>query len=349
MGSIGKTYRVPLPPDIEDGAVVHPAYLHDSPGGNFPVEPATDSAASHRGGYGGTLAPNSSQLSAMTRLFSSGVFRQMAKKGWSPLFSRLIDLAQVPDRYGTGATVGDAFDSAFDVLKTAGLRDEYVYRAALTHKVLMGTHSLNTACMLNEFRAGACKADLAILNGTATAYEIKSERDSLSRLANQVGNYKRVFAKVFVIASESHVASVLDTVPDDIGVMMLSSRYRISTVRDAEDRPDRICPATVFESLRSAEAGAILKSLGIALPDVPNTQRHAAMRALFEALDPTAVHIAMVKTLKRTRDLAPLSSLVDQLPRSLHAAALSIQVRRADHERIVEAVSTPLGAAMAWA
>lgn len=295
------------------------------------------------------MARNSSQLSAMTRLFSSGVFREMARKGRSPLFSRLIDLTQVPDRCGVDATVADAFDSAFDVLKTAGLRDEYVYRAALTHKVLMGTHSLKTACMLNEFRAGACKADLAILNGTATVYEIKSERDTLSRLANQVDNYKRVFAKVYVIASEGHVSSVLDIVPKDVGVMMLSSRYRISTVREAEDRPDRICPATVFESLRSAEAGAILKSLGVALPDLPNTQRHAAMRELFETLDPTAVHAAMVKTLKRTRDLAPLSSLVDQLPRSLHAAALSIQVRRADHVRIVEAVSTPLGAAMAWA
>jgi hypothetical protein len=57
----------------------------------------------------------------------------------------------------------------------------------------------------------------------------------------------------------------------------------------------------------------------------------------------------MVKTLKRTRDLAPLSNLVDKLPRSLHAAALSIQVRRTDHERIIAAVATPLGAAMTWA
>lgn len=66
-------------------------------------------------------------------------------------------------------------------------------------------------------------------------------------------------------------------------------------------------------------------------------------------LDPTAVHRTMVTTIKRTRDLAPLSNLVDHLPRSLHAAALSIQVRRADHGRIVKAVSTPLDAAMVWA
>jgi hypothetical protein len=273
----------------------------------------------------------------------------MAKKGQSSLFTRLLGLTKVGDRCASNATVGDAFDSAFAVLKTRGLRDEYVYRAALTDKVLMGTHSLKTACMLTEFRAGACKADLAILNGTATVYEIKSERDSLTRLANQVDNYQKVFAKINVIAGETHVCEVLETVPDDVGVMCLSRRYQITTVREAVDRPDRICTATVFESLRSAEACAILKDLGVTIPDVPNTLLHAKMRECFRRLKPEDVHVAMVKTLKRTRDLAPLSQLVDRLPPSLHAAALSIQVRRSDHDRLVEAVMTPLGDAMAWA
>ena len=285
----------------------------------------------------------------MTRIFSSAVFREMAKKGRSPLFARLFELTGLSDQFVGETTVGEAFDSTFAILRSEGRRAEYVYRSALTHNILLGKHSLNTACMLTEFRAGACKADVAILNGTATVYEIKSERDSLSRLANQIENYKKVFAKVYVIASEGHVKGVLDTVSEDIGVMMLGSRYRIATVREAEDRPDRICPATVFESLRSAEAVAILKRLKVAIPSVPNTQRHAAMRAVFALLDPTAVHEAMVTTLKRTRDLSPLGDLVEHLPRSLHAAALSIQVRRADHCRIVEAVSTPLCAAKVWA
>lgn len=293
-------------------------------------------------------APNPTQLSAMTRLFSSAVFREMACKGRSPLFSRLLRLTDIADRCSNDATVGDAFDAAFGVLKTAGRRDEYIYRSALTHNVLMGTHSLKTACMLTEFRAGSCKADLAILNGTATVYEIKSERDSLARLANQVENYKRVFAKVVVIASEDHVAGVLDTVADDVGVMTLGPRYRISTLREAEDRPERICPATVFESLRATEAASMLKSLRIEAPDVPNTQRHTAMRVLFQNLDSAAIHAAMVKTLKRTRNLARLSDLVDRMPRSLHAATLSIKVRRIDHDRVVQAVSTPLDAATAW-
>jgi hypothetical protein len=292
---------------------------------------------------------NASQLSALSRLFSSSVFREMAKKGRSALFARLIGQTGIEVPCSDGETVGNAFDQAFSVLRRSGLRDEYVYRAALTHNVLLGTHSLNTASMLTEFRAGACKADLAILNGTATVYEIKSERDSLARLANQITNYSKVFAKVYVIAGESHVRDVLEETPLDVGVMCLSARHHISTVREAMDRADRVCPKTIFESLRSAEAGAILRDLNVPVPDVPNTLLHSALRACFERLRPGDVHRAMVKTLKRSRNLASLGELVDQLPSSLQPAALSIQVRRADHDRLVDAVRTPLGAAMNWA
>jgi hypothetical protein len=105
---------------------------------------------------------------------------------------------------------------------------------------------------------------------------------------------------------------------------------------------------TVFESLRMAEGAAILRAMGVTVPQVSNTRRHAAMRDLFATLDPVALHVEMVRTLKRTRDLAPLGELVDRLPESLQAAALSVSVRRADHPRLVDATATPLHAAMAW-
>ncbi len=294
------------------------------------------------------MTSSTSKLAALTRLFSSAVFRELAKKGRSGLFCRLVDQTDLAARFGSQATVGDAFDSAFEILKVAGKRDEYIYRAAVSHKILMGRHSLRTASMLNEFRAGSCKADLVILNGTATVYEIKSERDSLARLANQVENYKRVFAKVNVITSEGHTKAVLATVPDDVGVLCLSKNYQISPKREGINCSERICPVTVFESLRSAEAAAILKALGVAIPQVPNTQFHAALRVLFAELDPATLHNEMVRTLKHTRNLAPLGELVNQLPKSLQAAALSIPLRRADHGRLTAAVGTPLHAAMAW-
>ena len=289
----------------------------------------------------------STQIAAISRLFSSAVFRELAATGKSPVFARLMREADVRTR-AAGDLVRDAFDAAFARLMKIGLRDEYIYKAALTHRVLLGRHSLRTACMLSEFRVGDCKADIAILNGTTTVYEIKSERDSLARLERQISAYRKVFASVYVIAGENHVEAVFRAVPEDVGVMSLSRRYSIQTRRNALNMPGRICSLTVFETLRTKEAQQLLAELGIKAPVVPNIRLRSELRAVFEQLPPTDVHAGMLCTLKRTRDLQPLSSLVDRLPRSLHAAALSVPLRRGDHERLILAVNTPLAHALEW-
>lgn len=294
------------------------------------------------------MAQNTTQLSALSRLFSSGVFREMARKGRSPLFTRLFGQTGLSSQRLINGTVSDVFEAAFAVLRKSGIRDEYVYRAALTHNILLGRHSLNTASILTEFRAGSCKADLAILNGTGTVYEIKSDRDSLARLSNQIANYRKVFAKIYVIAGDRYIQEIVSSTPSDVGVMSLVRWNRIHTVREAADRPELVCPVTIFDSLRLTEARAILHDLDISVPKVPSTMLYSAMRECFEQLEPAMVHHQMVRTLKQTRSLAPISTLVDQLPASLQPAALSIQVRQVDHERLLKAVRTPLDEAMTW-
>ena len=196
--------------------------------------------------------------------------------------------------------------------------------------------------MLNEFRVGASKADLVILNGTGTVYEIKSDRDSLARLMNQLDDYRKVFAKIYVIAGDAHIREVMQRTPSEIGVMSLARWNRIQTIREAEDRPDLVDPLAILDSLRSSEASLILERLHLPKLDVPNTALRTVLKEIFAGLDPATVHREMVATLKQTRDLAPLNKLVANLPHSLQAAALSLQIRRGDHERVLSAVGTPL-------
>lgn len=287
------------------------------------------------------------QLSALSRLFSAAIFREMAKKGHSGLFRALIKEAQL-DNFGPEVTVGQVFDAAFDILKVDGRRDEYVYRAAVNQKILMGKHSLRTASMLNEFRVGRSKADLVILNGTSTVYEIKSERDSLVRLPAQIEDYMKVFARVNVITSKSHINAVIDMVPDGVGVMCLSNRYQIQTIREAGDFASRICPLTVFESLRSAERVEILKAFGIVVPDAPNTLRHSILKNLFLDLDPELIHSEMVRVLKVSRSLQSVSAFLEILPKSLITNGLSVVMSKSDQPKIIKALSTPLNEAMKW-
>lgn len=294
------------------------------------------------------VIPTEIQLSAASRLFSSAVIKEMSKKGESALFSRLLREVGVSGLIGCNARVADAFDAVFSSLRAIGNRDEYIYKAALTHKILLGTHSLNTASMLTEFRVGSSRADLVILNGTATVYEIKSERDSLKRLDSQLEAYRQVFAQVCVIASEEFVDRTLQLSPSDVGVLALGSRHRITTVRKPQNAPDRVSPIALFETLRINEAKQILINLGIEVPNVPNTQLHSAMRSEFSCLEPAVVHAQMVRVLKETRSLVFLGELLEKLPHSLHAAALTMNVPKKLHGNLISAVNTPLERALGW-
>ena len=178
----------------------------------------------------------------------------LAKEGHSAFreAGRPIAFAPLPGISASGR-VYNLFEAAFSLLKREGYRDEYIYKAALTQKILFGRHSLHTASMLNEFRVGECKADIAILNGSATVYEVKSGRDSLSGLERQVTAYAKVFARVYVIAAENHVDAVMGLVPADVGILRLNSRHQISTLRDSPDCAERTSPAAIFDSIRTGK------------------------------------------------------------------------------------------------
>jgi hypothetical protein len=290
-----------------------------------------------------------SDLSAAIRLFSPSTMRELAAKGRSPLVARLVaDLsltASLPD----SAPLGDLFDLAFAFLKQRQFRHEYIYKAAITHKVLLGVHSLHTSVMLTEFRVGCSKADVAILNGTSTVYEIKSERDKLDRLEAQISAYRKVFARVNVITGEKHFNIVSQIIPKDVGILLLTDNFHISTIRDAKEDLSRVVPVAIFESIQSHEAKRLLAQLNVAIPAVPNTEMHCALRERFSELEPAMAHNAMVRVLKETRSLLSLSELINGLPSSLKAAALSARIRKKDHSRLLNAIGTPIAAAVRWA
>lgn len=294
------------------------------------------------------IALNPPQVAAAARLFSSAVVYEMARAGRSPMFCRLAHESGLANFFANEGIVGNFFDDTFSLLKKKTYRYEYVYKAAVTHKLLLGVHSLRSASMLSEFRIGACKADLVILNGTSTVYEVKSERDNLDRLENQIAAYRKVFARVNVIAAEEHVNSISACIPSDVGILVLSDRHHISTIREAANRPESIDPCKVFESLTKEESLLILDRLGVPSPQVPNTRFHTEMLKIFADFVPLSLHECMIGVLKETRSLRPLSSLIEELPKSLQTAVISMSLRQKDHSNLLAALQTPLSEAFAW-
>lgn len=289
-----------------------------------------------------------SQLSAASRLFSASLIRELSRKGRPCQFSRLARQLSPLGLTSSAAPLGNFFDSAFSLLKRKNHRHEYIYKAAIAHKVLLGRHSLRTAVMLNEFRVGTSKADTAILNGTSSVYEIKSERDTLARLEHQVSSYSKVFANVNIITGENHLSNVLAMVPGDVGVLLLSDRFQISTIREAVDSPERTVPGAVFDAIRLYEAKKILRKHMIEIPQVPNTQMHRVLREKFVKLTSLEAHEGMVQVLRGTRSQYPLADFVAALPHSLQTAALYLPLRKRDYATLVDVMALPLGKALEW-
>ncbi len=288
------------------------------------------------------------QAAVLSRIFSVGVVRELCNEARSPILARLLRHSGEGFFSDSKATLGEAYEHAFRILRRVELRDEYVYRAAITQKILLGRHSLDTATMLPEMRAGASKADVVVLNGTSNAYEIKSERDSLARLPGQLRDYCSVYASVTVVAAERHLPEVLKIAPIDVGVVMLSPRYTLRVVRPSQHIPERTSPVAILEALRVPEACMILDSLGLEVPAVPNTRIRGELRRVFAALDATSAHAAMVRILRHTRSQARMREFIKTIPSSLRASVLTIHPEERARGNLKKAVDTPLVEVLKW-
>ena len=101
--------------------------------------------------------------------------------------------------------------------------DDAGIRGALSTRLGRAERS-RTALVLDELGIdhGRQRADLVVVNGRMTGYEIKSDRDSLDRLKKQVVGYDRVFDLSIVVTTERHLPSVLTTVPAWWGIWLSS-------------------------------------------------------------------------------------------------------------------------------
>ena len=287
-----------------------------------------------------------SENAALARLFSSGVVRELAHKGHSQLVGRLLYESGLTKLLQGIHTMRELFDWAYASLQERGNRHEYIYKNAIAQKILLGKHSMNTSCMLTEFRAGSCKADVVILNGTSAVYEIKSERDRLDRLEKQLCEYMRVFDLIQVITCENHISALQRAIPSEIGIMVLTDRFTISDHRAARSNMANVRSEQIFESLQRAEYLSVLNTYGITVPDVPNTRIHAIAKHHFASLTPEQAHKGMVEALKKTRNPIVLREFIQSVPDSLKAVALSVPLSCRERHRFLDVLNTRVQAVL---
>jgi len=106
----------------------------------------------------------------------------------------------------------------------------------------------------------ARRADLVVANGTLSAFEIKSARDSLDRLDGQLDVYAQHFEQVTVVAATRHVSAVLACVPRRVGIWEVTDDGQLIVHRRATSR--RIPKSKLLTFLPVDELRSLIRTTG---------------------------------------------------------------------------------------
>lgn len=227
----------------------------------------------------------------------------------------------------------------FDILYTslnANYRCEYLYKNSIAQQLLIQRHNLKESLLLSEFRANNSLADVVILNGTSTVYEIKTELDSLDRLSSQLSNYNKIFDKINVVTYIDNIESISKVIDDHVGIIILSNDMTLETIREASSNKANIDLQSVFNSLRKSEYISIINEEFGFVPDVPNTKIHKACENLFIEIPKDKAHDYMVKALLNRKLKNHQIDFVNKVPDSLKMLSLSKNYREQDCQVILK-------------
>lgn len=273
-------------------------------------------------------------------LFHGPVLLELANTGKARLVQYLIE--HVQQLIVKASITYSEFYEACHGIMWKRYRSEYVYKNAIASKILLGRHSIDTTQFFTEFRAEQCKADVVLINGTSTVYEIKTELDSLDRLNGQLLSYSHVFDRIYVVTHETYAQKLMESTADIVGILVLSDEGSFREIRKSKSNKASVLPAAIFDSLRRDEYIQILTTVFGGVPDVPNTQIYSVCKNLFAQLSPEVAHDGLVKALHRRKPSEALKHLVTNGPKSLRAAFLSADLSDRQIANLSQTLAMPV-------
>jgi hypothetical protein len=141
-------------------------------------------------------------------------------------------------------------------------------RVALRRVVFRCCLSKPGAVLLEELgiRHGAARVDLALVNDSLHGFEVKSDRDSLTRLESQVRLFNSVFDRMTLVVGYRHAGVAIKMIPDWWGVKLANlgprGAVRFSDARAPQNNPD-VDRNFVVKPLWKSEALEILTDFGL--------------------------------------------------------------------------------------
>lgn len=126
------------------------------------------------------------------------------------------------------------------------------------------------------------RADLCVIpdSGRSIGYEIKTEKDSLTRLAHQVRMYDHCFAERVLATTPRHVVGALQLLPETWGVIVLDPVHHdvMELQRPPQPREyDLAAQRLIVEELHVEELNALLHDLGVTRTSTMNNDQRRTL------------------------------------------------------------------------
>lgn len=113
---------------------------------------------------------------------------------------------------------------------------------------------------------GKARVDVMVVNNVLHGYEIKSDRDSLRRLGNQIDFYGKVLDRATLVVGKRNLRKALQMVPAWWSIIIVhthAQNVRFTVVRNGQENPRRD-PRSLVELLWLDAAIALLEERGAA-------------------------------------------------------------------------------------
>jgi hypothetical protein len=134
---------------------------------------------------------------------------------------------------------------------------------------------------------GAIRIDIAVVNGLLHGYEIKSDRDTLLRLPEQMDAYNSVFDQVTLVVGKQHLYDAINLVSDWWGITVAKfgsdGSVVLNRIREAGNNAEQRS-ISIARLLWRSEALQILEDAGKAdgLRSKPRELIYERLCALFD-------------------------------------------------------------------
>jgi len=273
------------------------------------------------------------------------VFRDLATTGESG--AAVSVLQQLNYTNQEKLTLGEIIQSTYEHnIRPDKSPREYEFKNELLLDVLSG--GWDTATVQFEQPCKAVRADMVVYypQGGAHAYEIKTGRDSLSRLPRQIETYQRAYPKVTVVTTPERVSEVAKVVPPQIGISVLEGwttadwedRLGILEIRPAQRYTKKLDVDVITAHLRTAEAPRAVAELGHEpAKGGYKWTRNREILAEYDAVEVVEVAYAVIC---RSRALKPHQvEILEKVPVALAARVVKFGVNKVQGQRLMRSLN----------